>query len=121
MLAQIRKSSDAAEFATDERCFITEISNDAADEQVSIARARVEPGVTTAWHKLIGTGERYVVISGEGLVEVDELEPTQVSAGDVVRIPAGVRQRITNTGPADLLFYAICTPRFRRKNYVLLE
>ncbi len=121
MLAQIRKGSEATEFATEERCFITEVANDSADDQVSIARARVEPGVTTAWHKLIGTSERYLVICGKGLVEIADLEPAPVAAGDVVRIPPGCRQRITNTGRTDLVFYAICAPRFRRENYVALE
>jgi mannose-6-phosphate isomerase-like protein (cupin superfamily) len=40
-----------------------------------------------------------------------------VSAGDVVIIPPGARQRIANTGPADLRFLALCTPRFRPENY----
>jgi mannose-6-phosphate isomerase-like protein (cupin superfamily) len=35
-----------------------------------------------------------------------------VSVGDVVRIPAGVPQRITNTTDGDLVFFAVCTPRF---------
>jgi oxalate decarboxylase/phosphoglucose isomerase-like protein (cupin superfamily) len=30
----------------------------------------------------------------------------------VVIIPAGCRQRITNTGPNDLIFLALCSPRF---------
>jgi mannose-6-phosphate isomerase-like protein (cupin superfamily) len=39
---------------------------------------------------------------------------------DVVSIPAGVRQRISNTGIDDLVFLAICTPRFVKENYVEL-
>jgi mannose-6-phosphate isomerase-like protein (cupin superfamily) len=35
-----------------------------------------------------------------------------------VRIPAGVRQRITNIGNADLLFYCVCSPRFLPEAYV---
>ncbi len=109
------------EFETSERCHILEISNDPDDDAVSIARARVEPGVTTAWHKLTGTIERYIIISGTGCVEVGDLEPTDVSAGDVVRIPADTRQRITNTGEEDLIFYAICSPRFVPECYVAME
>jgi len=52
MRAEIKKSSEATEFPTRERCHITEIANDSGDEYVSIARAKVEPGVTTAWHRL---------------------------------------------------------------------
>ncbi|MEQ8953739.1 MAG: hypothetical protein RL120_06355 [Gammaproteobacteria bacterium] len=50
-------------------------------------------------------------------MELGEREPRQVSAGDVVIIPAGVRQRIHNRGAQDLLFLAICSPRFAEHNY----
>ena len=117
----IKKSSSVTEFSTAERCFISEIANDADDNEVSIARARVEPGVTTAWHKLKGITERYLIIEGKGLVELEGLEPTDVSVGDVVRIPAETLQRITNTGKMDLVFYCICSPPFQQKNYESME
>ena len=106
---------------TDERCAILEFSNSHEDPELSIARARVAPGVTTAWHALDGVAERYVIQSGEGRVEVGELEPQVVGPGDVVRIPPGVSQRIGNTGEEDLIFLAICTPRFRPECYRDLE
>lgn len=121
MQPQMRKSADFGEFDTDERCAIQEIANDAQDEAASIARARVQPAVTTAWHKLTATAERYLIIEGEGRVEVEGLSPAAVTAGDVVRIPPDTVQRITNTGPTDLVFYAVCTPRFRELCYVSLE
>jgi mannose-6-phosphate isomerase-like protein (cupin superfamily) len=65
--------------------------------------------------------ERYIIVSGQGLVEVDDLEPIDVLPGDVVRIPADVAQRITNTGKGDLIFYAVCAPPFRQTSYVSLE
>lgn len=119
--ASIHRETDSEEFYTDERCFILEIANDRHDEAVSIARARVEPKITTAWHKLENTVERYLIISGVGRVELGDLPAQSVATGDVVRIPAGVAQRITNTGESNLVFYAICTPRFEQKNYISLE
>lgn len=116
----ITSANPAAEFFTDERCHIL-VTDAVDDDTVSIARARVEPGVTTAWHSLTGVDERYVLIAGEGVVEVGEDAPTRVGAGDVVAIPAGVRQRITNGGSADLLFLCICTPPFTPDCYVDLE
>lgn len=109
------------EFHTDERCFITEISNSDDDPVLSIARARVTPGTTTAWHLLEGIWERYVIINGHGVVEVGDLPPQRVTAGDVVIIPAGCRQRITNNGTEDLIFLALCTPRFTLAAYRDLE
>jgi len=105
------------EYYTDERCFIRELWNSPEDEGVSVARARVAPGVTTAWHRVRGSWERYIVQEGAGLVEVGDLAPTPVAPGAVVVIPPGVRQRITSTGPEDLIFLAVCTPRFTPERY----
>ena len=121
MKPEIKFAADAVEFVTPERCHISEVANDPDDAAASIARARVEPGVTTAWHSLSGIAERYIIISGEGRVELQGVEATQVSAGDVVRIPAGIAQRITNTGECDLIFYCVCTPRFRLAGYKSLD
>jgi mannose-6-phosphate isomerase-like protein (cupin superfamily) len=105
------------EFDTPERCWITEISNSDDDPALSIARARVAPGVTTRWHRLKHTAERYVIVSGRGRMEVGDLAPAAVGPGDVVLIPPLCRQRITNTGSVDLIFLAICTPRFSAAVY----
>jgi len=111
----------AQTFATEERCDILELSNTADDPDCSIARASVAPGVTTHWHRLQATAERYVILEGRGLVEIGDLAPREVKAGDVVLIPAMCRQRIANVGEEDLVFLAICTPRFRQENYEDLE
>ncbi|NIL93811.1 MAG: cupin domain-containing protein [Woeseiaceae bacterium] len=121
MKATVIRPDPATEFYTAERCHILELSNTANDEAMSIARARVEPGVATAFHKVIGTAERYLILSGEGVVEVAGQAPTKVDRGDVVLIPPGAEQRITNTGATDLVFLALCTPRFRPENYVSNE
>jgi mannose-6-phosphate isomerase-like protein (cupin superfamily) len=110
-----------SEFFTPERCHIIETYNSAADESFSIARARVEPGVTTAWHQVEGTVERYLIIEGRGRVEVGQSPGEEVGPGDVVIIPAAVRQRITNFGDEDLIFFCVCTPRFQPQNYRALE
>jgi mannose-6-phosphate isomerase-like protein (cupin superfamily) len=109
------------EFYIPERCYITELSNTTDDPEVSIARARVEPGVTTRWHRLKGTFERYYIVNGKGRVEVGDLPQREVKAGDIVLIPPTCRQRITNTGSKDLVFLAICTPRFSNDVYEDIE
>lgn len=113
----IKRIDPSTEFYTPEKCYIIELSNSPDDPELSIARARVAPGVTTRWHRVVGTTERYVIIEGSGRVEVGNLSPQEVSAGDVVQIPPTCRQRITNVGPGDLIFLAICTPRFRPEAY----
>ena len=109
------------EFFISEGCFITEWSNTPEDPAVSIARARVPPQVTTRWHRLRGTTERYVILEGSGRAYVGETAPLDVGPGDVVLIPPGCRQRITNTGGEDLVFLAVCTPRFTDDAYEELE
>jgi mannose-6-phosphate isomerase-like protein (cupin superfamily) len=111
----------AAEFHTAEDCFINELRNTDEDAACSIARARVAPGITTRLHCLEQTTERYVIISGSGRVTVGTAAAIQVQAFDVVHIPAGIPQQISNTGSEDLVFLCICTPRFRMKNYRDLE
>jgi len=118
MNAEVRRMDLASEFSTPENCFILEVANDAGDPDVSIARARVLPGVTTEWHRLDGIVERYIIVRGKGRVEIGDLPSTIVSEGDVVRIPANVRQRITNIGIEDLVFFCVCTPRFVQNAYV---
>lgn len=105
----------------EEGCWITELSNTEADPDVSIARARVEPGKTTRWHRLAATVERYLVLEGNGRVEIGDLPAADVGPGDTVLIPPDCRQRITNTGRDDLVFLAICSPRFTKRVYEDLQ
>jgi mannose-6-phosphate isomerase-like protein (cupin superfamily) len=121
MKASVRRLAPDTEFATPERCSIVEVSNSPDDPHLSIARARVAPGVTTQWHRLAGIAERYVIVEGSGRVEIGDRPPEEVHPGDVVLIPPMCRQRITNTGTADLVFLAVCTPRFERNRYEALS
>jgi mannose-6-phosphate isomerase-like protein (cupin superfamily) len=100
---------------TEERCFIVETWNHPSDPAVSIARARVAPGVTTRRHAL-AVDERYLIEKGRGRVEIGGVE-TDVHAGDVVLIPRDTTQRIRNLGEEDLVFLCVCTPRFEPAHY----
>jgi mannose-6-phosphate isomerase-like protein (cupin superfamily) len=95
-----------------EGCHILEVANHPGDPQVSIARARLGPGMVTRWHSLRETWERYLIVAGVGIAEIADLQPARVAAGDVVWIPPDTRQRIRNEGSEELIFYAICSPRF---------
>jgi mannose-6-phosphate isomerase-like protein (cupin superfamily) len=121
MKAEVKQQDLEQEYFTEELCHITELSNTADDAELSIARARVEPGVTTRWHRLAGITERYVILSGRGRVEIGDLPPQAVGPGDVALIPPLCRQRIANIGGEDLVFLALCTPRFREDAYEDIE
>jgi mannose-6-phosphate isomerase-like protein (cupin superfamily) len=105
-VAQIHKS-ESVEFLTPEGCWIVETWNDAGDAAVSVARARVQPGVTTKLHRLRGVVERYVIVSGNGFA--------------LIGGPDGTSQQVVNDTAVDLIFYCICSPRFTPGCYEVLE
>ena len=121
MSGKVIRPESSGEFFTPERCHILESWNDPSDWAVSIARARVEPGVVTQLHRLRDVEERYLIVQGTGTVNVGELGAITVMAGDIVVIKSGVAQQITNTGNEDLIFYCICSPRFSPECYESLE
>ena len=121
MQPSIKKLDLASEYYFDEGCYITEISNSKDDPGLSIVRARVEPGVTTKLHSLSNTIERYIIIEGKGIVFLDNQKPTKVCVNDVVIIPADCSQQITNNGNSDLIFLAVCSPRFSINCYTDLS
>ncbi len=116
----IKRFDLSQEYFFEEGCYIVETSNSELDPDLSIVRARVSPGKQTKWHALVDTTERYVILKGIGIVEVGEYPPSAVKTGDVVLIPPGTRQRILNNGTVDLEFLAVCSPRFKRENYLQL-
>ena len=103
-----------------ERCYIRELINHKTIPDFSLAQTRVKAGVVTELHKL-QVKEWYVIMEGKGLVEVDGGSKTEIGPGDTVEIPAGISQRITNTGETDLLFQCVCLPRFTPDCYESLE
>ncbi len=121
MRPSIKRQDLGREYFFAEGCFITEVSNSDADPSLSIARARLEPGRTTRWHRLAATVERYVILEGSGRVDISDLETQTVNPGDVVLIPPLCAQRIHNPGPEDLVFLAICSPRFKTSAYEDIE
>ena len=105
---------------TTERCFISEIINDDAWPTFSLARCRVEPGVTTQLHAL-SVLEFYVVEQGRGSMRVGDEPPFDIGPGDTVTIPQHTAQSVANTGDSDLVFLCLCTPRFLQDCYTSLE
>ena len=108
------------EIWTSERCYIQELLNDPELPDVSVARTRVEPDVTTELHSL-DILEVYVIERGQGLMRVGDAAPWPVGPGDTVAIPAHEPQQITNCGDSDLLFHCVCVPRFTPASYTSLE
>ena len=85
MKPKIVKANSLKETSTPERCFIAE---NYSDEDISVAQARVKPGITTLSHHLVGVNEIYLITSGKGQVDVGDLKPTKVAKGDLIVIPS---------------------------------
>lgn len=116
MTEYLLRAAARAEVETRERCLIAELLNDPSVPDLSLARARVPPGITTERHAL-DVDEIYLIEAGHGRMQVGDAEPFAVTAGDAVTIPAGRAQRIANAGDGELRFLCLCRPRFRPESY----
>ncbi len=120
MTSPVFKAGTDEEFWTNERCHIRELINAESISDFSLADSRIEPGVVTELHSL-SVREWYYIKQGTGLMEVGGGPQIEVGPGDTVEIPAGVSQRITNTGDTDILLQCVCIPRFTPDCYESLE
>ncbi len=120
MTEPVFKAGSDEKFWTSERCYIRERINIESIPDFSLADSRVEPGIVTELHSL-SVKEWYFITQGTGLMEVGGGPQIDVGPGDTVEIPAGVSQRITNTGETDLLLQCVCVPRFTSDCYASLE
>ena len=116
-MKNLYSSKESDEYFFIEGCHILELFNTEADSSISIARARVEPGVETRLHRLESIDERYLIQSGQGLATIGDQPSFTVKKNDVVTIKANTPQKIKNVGNDDLIFLAICTPRFTAEAY----
>jgi len=118
LMPRIIKSKTSDEYYFKEGCYILELSNSNVDPKLSIARVRVLPNTQTKLHMLSRTIERYIILEGQGDVILGDSKTQQsVTPNDVVIIPENCPQAIKNTGDNDLIFLALCTPRFQTINY----
>ena len=109
---------DAEEFTAVDGCMLRELLH--PDKQplalrYSLAHAIVEPGQTTAPHRLKESSEVYFILEGEGLMHVDG-EAAPVHPGQAVYIPPGARQFIKNLGDTDLVFLCFVDPAWRAED-----
>lgn len=85
----------------------------------SLAIARLEPGQSSAPHRL-KSSEVYYVIGGVGMMHVDE-ETEAIGPGDAVSIPAGAIQWLENPGGEAVEFACIVDPAWRQEDEEILR
>ena len=85
----------------------------------SIAHAVVPAGKTSLKHKLT-TDEVYFVLSGQGIMHIDN-ETAEIEAGDTVDIPPGSVQWLENNSDTDIIFICIVDPAWQSENEEIID
>jgi len=113
----IRYLKDCQEFIAGDDSILRELLHpDKMDVQIrySLAHAKVQRGHKTNPHRL-RTSEIYYILSGDGLMHIDE-ESLEVGPECAVYIPPNAIQYIENTGNCELEFLCIVDPAWRQSD-----
>jgi mannose-6-phosphate isomerase-like protein (cupin superfamily) len=121
MINKIYKEIAEKEYFSAEGCYINELFNEAIKTGASIAKAIVEPGITTENHFLKETEEWYYLLEGRGEMYINGIMIGEVSKGEIIHIPSNIPQCIKNTGTENLVFLCFCVPAFNLDRYVKVE
>lgn len=112
-----------AAFTTKDTSVIREILAPRNAETVarqSLAEATLPPGAQTQAHRHPNTEELYYLLSGRGLMAIED-EFREVSPGDGIAIAPGARHQIRNVGDTDLVFLCCCVPAYSDDDTVICE
>jgi mannose-6-phosphate isomerase-like protein (cupin superfamily) len=108
----VRSRDDATPFTTADGSTIRVLldAEAAAARNQSLAEAVLEPGQATQRHYHAVSEEIYVLLEGEGEMEVDGAR-RRVGPGDAVLIPPGARHQI-RADESGLRFLCCCAPPY---------
>lgn len=113
----IKDLKDCSEIIAGDGAILKELLHPAKDNfkaGYSLAHAVVRLGETSKSHKL-KTSEVYYILSGEGIMHIDD-DSAKVVANQAVYIPPHAKQYIENTGKGDLKFLCIVDPAWRAED-----
>jgi mannose-6-phosphate isomerase-like protein (cupin superfamily) len=110
---EIRSREDAVAFTTADGSTIRVLLDAESGGAVkqSLAEAWLEPGQATQRHYHAVSEELYVLLDGEGEMEVDGVRGS-VGPGDAILIPSGAWHQIRASGDAPLRFLCCCAPPY---------
>ena len=117
----VKNLMSCSEFTANDGCRIRELlhpKNESVDLPYSLAVARVAVGGGSYRHRL-AQQEVYYIMHGKGVMHINS-ESREVTAGDVIHIPACAEQWIVNTGEVELEFAAIVSPPWRAEDDIRL-
>jgi mannose-6-phosphate isomerase-like protein (cupin superfamily) len=109
-------------FTTLDGSTIREIAGPAIDSarNQSLAEASVPPAGDTTEHYHRTTEEIYFFTHGVGRMRLGD-EEREVTPGDTVVIPPGVRHKVWNSGDEPLRLLCCCAPAYSHEDTVLTE
>jgi len=87
---------------------------------LSIARIRIPPGVTVKKHYHLESEEVYQIISGSGIMLLDD-EQKSIEPGEAVAIKTGQWHSIRNESSAPLVMIVTCAPPWKPEDQVFEE
>jgi mannose-6-phosphate isomerase-like protein (cupin superfamily) len=109
---EIRSRDDATPFTTADGSTIRVLLDaESGTRNQSLAEAWLEPGQATQRHYHARSEELYVLLDGEGELEVDG-ERSRVGPGQAILIPPGARHQITASDDGPLRFLCCCAPPY---------
>jgi mannose-6-phosphate isomerase-like protein (cupin superfamily) len=89
-------------------------------QKQSLAEARLPVGAATTPHYHSQTEEIYYILSGCGLMTIDDHQQ-DVGVGDAIAIPPGAIHTIVNTGQEELRFLCCCAPPYEHDDTILVD
>jgi mannose-6-phosphate isomerase-like protein (cupin superfamily) len=95
-------------------------SRNSSARKQSLAEATIPAGGTVTEHFHKTTEEFYYILSGTGLMKIED-EVREVGPEDTVIILPGQRHKITNNGQTPLVLLACCSPEWTAEDQVLVE
>jgi mannose-6-phosphate isomerase-like protein (cupin superfamily) len=95
-------------------------SRNSSARKQSLAEATIPVGGTVIEHFHKTTEEFYYILSGTGLMKIED-GVREVGPGDTVIILPGQRHKITNNGQTPLVLLACCSPEWTAEDQVLVE
>jgi mannose-6-phosphate isomerase-like protein (cupin superfamily) len=118
---KVIRASELEPFVAPDGSEVRELARPPGDAQnQSLAEARVPPGSETAEHLHRTSEEIYLFTAGEGRMRLGDQE-SAVRSGDAVVIPPGIRHKLWNPGPQELVLLCCCSPPYSDEDTVLCE
>lgn len=119
---QISKRADITAFTTLDGSTIRELAGPSwtAARHQSLAEATVPAGGQTTEHLHRLSEEVYYFVAGRGRMRLGDRD-SDISAGDCVVIPPGIRHKLWAAPDQDLVLLCACAPAYSDEDTVLTE